>query len=113
MNCEIFVGSLMSEEKFLITEFGSSEAAIQDEVTDVSFNATKLFRLVPGEDLVHVCVSWQFFNLENSREIISRDWRGLPSEFLVDICLWLESQLEWEVTLVFGFFTSFVIFSTV
>jgi len=48
----------MSEEKIFVTEFGSGESAIHDEVTDVRFFTTKLFWFIPGEDFVEVGVSW-------------------------------------------------------
>ena len=115
MNYEIFVGFLMSEEEILIAKFGSGEFAIHDEVADVWFFTTKFLRLIPGPDFVKVCVSWNFVELIDSRVEIFGDWKCSPIKFLVHILMWLKSQFEWEVTLVFffSFFTSFIIFSAI
>jgi len=115
MNLQILVRSLMSEEEVRVTEFGSGEFTIHNEVTDVGFCATELLWLVPGEDFVKACVSWHTIELIDSRVVISWDWKLRPIEFIVNILMWFESQFEWEVTLVFfcGFFTSFIIFSAI
>jgi len=88
---KIVINSLMSEEKILVSEFGSSELTVKDEVTNVGFFATKFFWLVPGEDFVEVGVSWNLCELRNTREEILRDWKSVPSEQFVDIIMRLKS----------------------
>ena len=73
----------MSEEKIFITEFGSGEFSIHDEIADVRFFATELLWFIPGEDFVEVGVSWNSMvtgELRNAREEILGNWKGVPSE---------------------------------
>jgi len=74
----------MSEEKIFVTEFGSREFTVHDEVTDVGFFATELIWFIPGEDFVEVGVSWNTTvfegELRDAWKEIFGDWKSVPSE---------------------------------
>jgi len=80
MNNEIVIDSLMSDEKIFVTELGSSESTVKNEVADVRFFATKFFWLIPGPDFVQRGVSWNFLKYRESRVVITSDWKGVPGE---------------------------------
>jgi len=57
VNFDIVIHQLVSEEKVLISPFGRSHGAFKLQGTDQGFCSSKLFRTIPGINIVEIGIS--------------------------------------------------------